>query len=153
MNGYPYPVLTEIDSPYKKNINFNIEFSKCTYKEDKIILSIGIDLNSETLKKHITDKNAELVIKVLTGIRSLLFHIQGIPNSIDITINSEDIRSNDTIDLTAFVISKKEFKFTTTSEMKSDFGDNFSILLKKGDILAILIKKNSIIIQLPMILL
>ena len=53
MNGYPYPVLTEVDSAYKTDVNFNIEFSKYACKEDKIVLSIGVSLDSETLKKHI----------------------------------------------------------------------------------------------------
>ena len=52
MNGYPYPVLTEVDSGYKADINFNIEFSKYACKDDKIVLSLGVELNSETLKNH-----------------------------------------------------------------------------------------------------
>ena len=137
MNGYPYPVLTEIDSAYKEKINFNIEFSKYACHDDKIVLSVGIMLNSETLKSHIEDDNAELVIKAVTGIRSSLFHIQDICDYIDIEINSEDIRANDTITLTAFVVTKKSFDFLVTDEMEDYFGDNFSIRLKKGDVLAI----------------
>ena len=38
MNGYPYPVLTEVDSAYKADVNFNVEFSKYACKEDKIVL-------------------------------------------------------------------------------------------------------------------
>ena len=55
MNGYPYPVLTEVDSAYKADINFNIEFSKYACRDDKIILSIGVEPNSETLKNHIAE--------------------------------------------------------------------------------------------------
>ena len=76
MNGYPYPVLTEVDSAYKADINFNIEFSKYACKDDKIVLSLGVELNSETLKNHIVEGNAKLVIKVFTGIRSLMFSME-----------------------------------------------------------------------------
>ena len=134
MNGYPYPVLTEIDSAYKENINFNVEFSKYACNDNKITLSIGIMLNSETLKAHIQDKNAEMVVKVVTGIRSLLFHIEDIRDYIDLDINSEDIRANDTITLTAYVVTKKNFEFMVTDEMEDYFGDKFSICLKKGDV-------------------
>ncbi|MBR3592858.1 MAG: hypothetical protein IKL46_08400 [Clostridia bacterium] len=138
MNGYPYPVLTEFDSAYKSTAVFNIEFLKYVYNEDKVILTIGCALDSETLKKHIQDRNAELVIKTVTGIRSHLFHIEDICDSIDIEINSEDIRANDTITLTAYVVTKNSFELTVTDEMIEEyFGSNFSILLKKGDILAI----------------
>jgi len=137
MNGYPYPVLTEIDSAYKENINFNVEFSKYACNDNKITLSIGIMLNSETLKAHIQDKNAEMVVKVVTGIRSLLFHIEDIRDYIDLDINSEDIRANDTITLTAYVVTKKNFEFMVTDEMEDYFGDKFSICLKKGDVLAV----------------
>ena len=137
MNGYPYPVLTEIDSAYKENINFNIEFSKYACNDNKITLSIGIMLNSETLKAHIREKNAEMVVKVVTGIRSLLFHIEGICDHIELAINSEDIRANDTITLTAYVVTKESFEFMVTDEMEDYFGDNFSICLKKGDVLAV----------------
>lgn len=137
MNGYPYPVLTEIDSAYKENINFNIEFSKYVCNDNKITLSIGIMLNSETLKTHIQDRNAEMVVKVVTGIRSLLFHIEDIRDYIDLDINSEDIRANDTITLTAYVVTNESFEFMVTDEMEDYFGDNFSIRLKKGDVLAV----------------
>lgn len=137
MNGYPYPVLTEVDSAYKENVSFNIEFSKYVCKDDKITLSVGVMLNSETLKKHIEEKNAEMVIKVVTGIRSLMFHIQDTCDYNDLDINSEDIRANDTIMITSYVVSKNAFEFMVTSEMEDYFGNNFSIQLKKGDVLAI----------------
>ena len=113
MNGYPYPVLTEVDSAYKADINFNIEFSKYACKEDKIVLSIGVSLDSETLMKHIENNNAEFVIKVVTGIRSLLFHIEEISDILEIEVNSEDIRSNDTITITAFIVAKNAFSISS----------------------------------------
>ena len=137
MNGYPYPVLTEVDSAYKKGVNFSIEFLKYTCKEDKVKLSIGVELNSETLKKHISENNAELVIKAVTDIRSLLFHVKELCDNIEIEINSEDIRPNDTITLSAFVVAKENFEFAVSDEMEDYFGQNFSIFLKKGDVLAI----------------
>lgn len=137
MNGYPYPVLTEVDSSYKSEIGFSIEFSKCAFKGDMAIISIGVALNSETLKKHILEDNAELVIKAVTGIRSLLFHSEGISENLDVEISGEDIRSNDTITLTAFVVVKEPFELTLTEEMEDYFGTNFSLPLKKGDVLAI----------------
>ena len=137
MNGYPYPVLTEVDSAYKKGINFNIEFSKYVCKNNTVKLSIGVALDSETLKKHIFENNAELIIKAATDIRSLVFHTKNLCENLDIEINTEDIRANDTITLTAFVVAKTNFEFVVTDEMEDYFGENFSILLKKGDVLAI----------------
>lgn len=137
MNGYPYPVLTEVDSSYKADINFNIEFSKYACKDDKIVLSLGVELNSETLKNHIVEGNAKLVIKVVTGIRSLMFRMEELCENLDLEINSEDIRANDTVAITAFVVANKVFTFTATDEMEDYFGENFSLGLKKGDVLAI----------------
>ena len=137
MNGYPYPVLTEVDSAYKADINFNIEFSKYACKDDKIVLSLGVELNSETLKNHIVEGNAKLVIKVVTGIRSLMFRTEELCDNLDLEINSEDIRANDTVAITAFVVANKVFTFTATDEMEDYFGENFSLGLKKGDVLAI----------------
>lgn len=137
MNGYPYPVLTEADSAYKADINFNIEFSKYACKDDKIVLSLGVVLNSETLKNHITEGNAKLVIKVVTGIRSLMFRTEELGDNLDLEINSEDIRANDTVTITAFIVANKVFTFTATDEMEDYFGESFSLGLKKGDVLAI----------------
>ena len=47
MNGYPYPVLTEVDSSYKEDVKFNIEFLKYICKEDSITLSVGIQRKME----------------------------------------------------------------------------------------------------------
>ena len=137
MNGYPYPVLTEVDSSYKEDVKFNIEFLKYICKEDSIALSVGITLESLTLKQHIIDNNAEIVIKAVTGIRSLLFHIDGIQNNIEIEINNEDINPNDTIKITSFIVAKSPFKLEISDEMEDLFGANYSIALKKGDVLAI----------------
>jgi len=137
MNGYPYPVLTEVDSAYKVDIDFNIEFSKYACKDDKIVLSLGVELNSETLKNYIIKGNAKLVIKVVTGIRSLMFRMEELCDNLDLEINSEDIRTNDTIAITAFVVADKAFTFIATDEMEDYFGENFSLGLKKGDVLAI----------------
>ena len=138
MNGYPYPVLTETESAYKPGIDFSIEFSKYAFKDNKAVLSIGLALTSETLKNHIISGNAELVIKAVTGIRSILFHVEESSGVLDIEINSEDIRTNDTIVLTAFVVTKNPFEFTISDEMMVDyFGENFAIILNKGDVLAI----------------
>lgn len=137
MNGYPYPVLTEVDSSYKEDVKFNIEFLKYICKEDSITLSVGITLESSTLKQHIVDNNAEIVIKAVTGIRSLLFHIDGIQNNIEIEINKEDIKPNDSIKITSFIVAKTPFKLEISDEMEDLFGANYSIVLKKGDVLAI----------------
>lgn len=137
MNGYPYPVLTEADSSYKEDVKFNIEFLKYICKEDSIALSVGITLESSTLKQHIVDNNAEIVIKAVTGIRSFLFHIDGIQNNIEIKINNEDIKPNDSIKITSFIVAKTPFKLEISDEMEDIFGANYSIVLKKGDVLAI----------------
>lgn len=137
MNGYPYPVLTEADSSYKEDVKFNIEFLKYICKEDSIALSVGITLESSTLKQHIVNNNAEIVIKAVTGIRSLLFHIDGIQNNIEIKINNEDIKPNDSIKITSFIVAKTPFKLEISDEMEDLFGANYSIVLKKGDVLAI----------------
>ena len=70
MNGYPYPVLTEVDSSYKENINFDIEFLKYDYETEKVKLSLGINLTSESLKEYIQRGDAKFVIKTVTNIRS-----------------------------------------------------------------------------------
>lgn len=137
MNGYPYPVLTEVDSAYKEEISFNIDFLKYTCDEDKVVLTVGVLLNSETLKKHIELKKAELVVKAITDIRSMVFHFEDFQETLEININNEDIRANDTIKLTAFIVAKQPFVLTTNEEMEKYFGENFSIELRKGDLLAI----------------
>lgn len=137
MNGYPYPVLTEVGSAYNQDVRFNIEFTKYVCNEDKIVLSISVGLNSETLKKHIEEGNAELVVKAITGIRSLIFRFDEICENLDIEICSENIKSNDDISLTAFVVAKNEFEFSVTEEMEDYFGTDFSISLNKGDLLAV----------------
>lgn len=137
MNGFPYPVLTEVDSAYKTGIAFSIEYSKYVCKDDKIVLSLGVELLSETLKGHIAKNNAELVIKAVSGIRSLLFHIEEVRENVDIEINNGDIRTNDTITLTAYIVARNKFDFIATDEMEDYFGKDFSISLNKGDVLAI----------------
>ena len=137
MNGYPYPVLTETDSAYKENIRFSITFSKYSCIQNKIILSLASTLSSETLSNLILNNKAEFVVKVVTDIRSHLFKLDGFRDKFDIEVNSEDVRPNDTIKITAFVVAKESFDFMVSDEMEDYFGANFVIGLKKGDVLAI----------------
>lgn len=137
MNGYPYPVLTEVDSAYRPNIHFSIEFTKYSCNEDKVLLSISLDFNSETLKKHIREDDAELVVKAVTGIRSLVFRFNEVYDNLNLEVCGEDIKSNDNIILTAFVVTKRAFNLCVTEEMEEYFGTDFSISLNKGDILAV----------------
>ena len=73
MNGYPYPVLTDIDSSYIDGIHFNIEFSKYECLYNKVKLHIAVDLNSSYLIEQLSCGNAEFVVKAISDIRSMIF--------------------------------------------------------------------------------
>lgn len=137
MNGYPYPVLTENDSAYNDGVKFSISFLKYAYEKDRVKLSLSTTMNSETLKELVSNKKAEFIIKAITDIRSILFRFDDCQSKFEIEINSEDIRPNDTIKLTAYIVVKEPFNFKVSEEMRDYFGETFSIDLKKGDILAI----------------
>jgi len=137
MNGYPYPVLTEVDSSYKENVNFNIEFLKYDYDAGKVKLTLGINLTSEFLKKHIQSGDAKLVIKTVTNIRSQVYALTECLEHIEILLESQNIRANDVIEITAYVIANRPFVLQMNNEFEEYFGDSFSITLRKGDLLAI----------------
>ena len=136
MNGYPYPVLTDIDSSYIDNIHFNIEFSKYECLDNKVKLHITVDLNSSYLIEQLSCGNAEFVVKAISDIRSMIFKKE-FNEKIEIEIDGENVRANDTIKLTAFVLVKKPFSLETNEEIKDYFGQDYSINLRKGDVLAI----------------
>lgn len=136
MNGYPYPVLTEVDSAYKKNIHFNIEYCKCEDLKGKIRLYVDAKLNSRTLCEKIEAGEAELVVKVITDIRAMLFRPQSI-HHLQIEIENENIRTCDTIKIVAYVLAKKKFTLKINDEIEDYFGQGYCIDLSKGDVLAI----------------
>lgn len=137
MNGYPYPVLTEVDSSYKENINFNIEFLKYDYDAGQVKLSLGINLTSESLKEYIQREDAKLVIKTVTNIRSQVHTLTEYQEHTEIPLESQNIRANDVIEITAYVIANSPFVLQMNNEIEDYFGDSYSITLRKGDLLAI----------------
>lgn len=137
MNGYPYPVLTEVDSSYKENVNFSIEFLKYDYDAGKVKLSLGINLTSESLKEYIKRGDAILVIKTVTNIRSQVHTLTEYQERAEILLESQNIRANDVIEITAYVIANSPFVLQMNNEIEEYFGDSFSITLRKGDLLAI----------------
>lgn len=137
MNGYPYPVLTEVDSSYKEGVSFNIEFIKYDYDEEKVKLSLGINLTSESLKEYIHRGDAKLVIKTVTNIRSQVHTLTEYQEHTELILESQNIRANDVIEITAFVIANNPFVLKMNSEIEDYFGNNYSITLRKGDLLAI----------------
>lgn len=137
MNGYPYPVLTEVDSSYKENINFDIEFLKYDYDTGRVKLSLGINLTSESLKEYIQRGNAKLVIKTVTNIRSQVHTLTEYQEYAEILLESQNVRANDVIEITAYVIANSSFVMQMNNEIEEYFGDSFSITLRKGDLLAI----------------
>lgn len=134
MNGYPYPVLTETDSSYIDDIYFKTDFLKYCCKENNVVLSVRVLLNSNTLNEYIADGRAELIVKVVTDIRSLVFHCDGF--DIDLVVESKNIRSNDTITIVSYIVAKTPFALSENDETKKLFGENFCIDLRKGDVLA-----------------
>ena len=137
MNGYPYPVLTEIDSSYKDDINFNIEFNKYNINNNKVSLIIGVSLNSSFLRESIEKGNAQLVIKTVTGIQSKLHPVSGLTDFAEIVIEGQNIRANDVIEITAYIIVKTPFVLYANDEIKDYFNADYSIELRKGDLLAV----------------
>ena len=137
MNGYPYPVLTEVDSSYKENVNFSIEFLKYDYDAGKVKLSLGINLTSESLKEYIKRGDAILVIKTVTNIRSQVHTLTDYREHAEILLESQNIRANDVIEITVYVIANSPFVLQMNNEIEEYFGDSFSITLRKGDLLAI----------------
>lgn len=137
MNGYPYPVLTEVDSSYKENVNFSIEFLKYDYDAGKVKLSLGINLTSESLKEYIKRGDAILVIKTVTNIRSQVHTLTEYQEHAEILLESQNIRANDVIEITVYVIANSPFVLQMNNEIEEYFGDSFSITLRKGDLLAI----------------
>lgn len=136
MNGYPYPVLTDVDSSYKDDIHFKINFSKYECLENKVKLHIAVDLNSSYLIEQLSCGNAELVVKAISDIRSMIFKKE-FNEKIEIEIDGENVRANDTIKLTAFVLVKTPFSLEINEDIKDYFGQDYSINLRKGDVLAI----------------
>lgn len=137
MNGYPYPVLTETASAYKADRKFNINFSKHTFNQNELSIVLENMLSSDTLLDHISTHKAKIVVKVVTDIRSMMFHFSDFSERIEVKIKSEDIKANDTIKITAFIVAAKAFSLVVTDEMEDYFGENYSIALKKGDVLAV----------------
>lgn len=137
MNGYPYPVLTEVDSSYKENVNFDIEFLKYDYDAGKVKLSLGINLTSEYLKEYIQRGDAKLVVKTVTSIRSQIHTLTEYQEHTEILLESQNVRANDVIEITAYVIANSPFVMQMNNEIEEYFGNGFSITLRKGDLLAI----------------
>ena len=137
MNGYPYPVLTELDSAYSNSCRFAINFTKYGCQDDKLSLHIDVSLTADSLKEYINNGDAELVIKIVTDIRSMVFHFDALEDNLVIEVDAENIRANDVIKITAFIVTKKSFVLKSNDEIADYFGNDYSINMRKGDILAI----------------
>ena len=137
MNGYPYPVLTETDSAYLENIFFNISFLKYEYEGNRVKFFLNADLNSESLKQYIENEDAEILIRVKTGICVKIFKKAKFEEKIVIELECGDIKANDTIEVSANIIARHSFVLTKSDEILDCFGTEYSVTLRKADVLAI----------------
>ena len=137
MNNYPYPVLTELDSAYKSEFIFNIGFKSFSSNEGKIKVNLEVKLNSNTLKKYISDLNAELIVKIVSGLKTETKVLNEVEGIFELELDCENIKENDDLKITAYVIAKNPFIFEMNDEIKDLFGEDYKIKIRKYDILAI----------------
>ena len=137
MNNYPYPVLTEWDSAYKDDCNFTLAYQDHQCVDNVLKVHLSITLNSKSLCSYVENNEAEIIVKLMTNIKTLVFHLDKTSKDITVEIPTENVASIDTIKIQAFIVTKKEMLFTANDEILDIFDSSYSIMLKENDILAV----------------
>lgn len=137
MSKYPYPVLFNEDSSYNENITFEITYVKSVCIKGSVTLELNVSLNSETIIELINQGKAKMIIKVQTGFYSYAFDYVLGDETAKCEIEQDKIKSNDTINCTAYVVATEAIKLNYSSELLPLYDKDYSVTLKQNDVLAI----------------
>lgn len=142
MNSFPYPVLSYLDSDYKENCSFSLNFDKSELSDNDVMLFYQLSLESEYLVSLLSNGYAKVIIKIKSDIFSGSFPADINGNHTVISINSENFKQNDIISATAFVIASKPFEMKWNSDLIPIYDNSLLVQLRKNDILAESNKEN-----------
>ncbi|MDY4145374.1 MAG: hypothetical protein SOY54_04015 [Bacilli bacterium] len=136
---FPYPILkNDFTSSYNPNCSFEIvDIDDAQFLNNNFIIKLQITLQSKTLEKYLNNNDCNIYISYTTDTSRRMIKIDNkdIDYSLQIPINI--LKSVDTINIYAYVISEKEFKMEFTDEMDQDYDVGQPLFITKKDILAI----------------
>ena len=137
MSKYPYPVLCEEDSSYNTNIKFSIQNVNHYNYPGSITFEFVINMNSATIKNMLVSGQAKMIIKVQTGIFATSFNVDNIEEKQTCRIMLSDIKENDEIKFTAYVIAGDRIIYNANQELIDIYDKDYRVQLDKNAILAI----------------
>lgn len=137
MIKYPYPILTLDGSSYKEDIYYKLTFVRNFATPGKMTFEFSVQLNSKFLNSMIENGEAKMFIKIQTGIFGGIQEISDFTNNVQCHLLLENIEANDIIKFTGYIVCTKELLLQHCDEFLNVYPQNYSIILKKNDTLAI----------------
>ena len=136
MNEYPYPVLLEMDSSYRDDVKFVLEFDKEFFSSKEVSFRFKINLNSQYLRKHIEEEKLKVIIKFQSNIYIKTTEVNIGDVSI-VKVPTEKLMNNDTLRFTAYILACEEFDLQYHNELIDVYDDDYKERVKKNGVLAI----------------
>lgn len=136
MNEYPYPVLLEMDSSYKDDVMFSLEFDKEFFSSKEVSFRFKVTLNSKYLLQHIDDGKLNVVIKLQSNIYITTTKVN-IGENVIVKIPTDKLMNNDTLRFTAYILASEEFELQYHDELIDIYDGNYKECVKKNSVLAI----------------
>lgn len=136
MNEYPYPVLLEMDSSYKDEVKFDLEFDKEFFSSKEVSFRFKIELNSKYLLRHIEEEKLKVIIKFQSNIYIKTTEVN-VGNAAIVKVPTEKLMNNDTLKFTAYILACEEFELKYHDELIDIYDADYKECVKKNGILAI----------------
>lgn len=138
VNEYPYPVLLEEDSSYKKDIEFTLEYDKEFFADKEIRFKFKVMLTSDYLKKNIDCGFLKAVIKMQSNIFITTVLINPTKEDFAIVrIPTSVLTQNDTLKFTAYILANDNFELTYNNELVDMYDSDYCETVKRNSVLAI----------------
>ena len=137
MNRFPYPVLNQLDSGYKKNCLFSIDADDCKGTSDFFVINVNLKLVCKSINMLIQNGMAKIVFKITSNSVSKVYTYKTLQPMYELKYPTEDLLDIDKVQIIAYILAAKEFTMKYCDEIEEYFGDTFEFDAKLNVKLAV----------------
>lgn len=136
LKRYSIPVLTSEDnSAYKDEFRFDISIIDQRTTKEAAILTIKVDMNSNTLNNYLQTTKAKFGLRISSNLNTFFNEYSSIIEPIEVSIPSNQLERVDKIKVVGYILTNGKMVYNWNEELKDYFEKSFNFELSPNEIL------------------
>ncbi|MBP5444820.1 MAG: hypothetical protein J6Y28_01485 [Acholeplasmatales bacterium] len=136
LKRYSIPVLTsEENSAYRDNYKFDISIVDQRTTKEFAVISVKVDMNSETLNNYLNSLSAKIGLRISTNLHTFFNEYSGISEDLEVKIPVTQLERIDKIKIVGYILTSKKVIYDWNEELKEIYEQSYKFELLPNEIL------------------